>query len=69
MQLDSYQSRVAIFAVRRKKFALEESESVVTKAMKSFSKIIELEIGMVTRIEMGNGFSFIVQEYPDVFVW
>jgi hypothetical protein len=71
-KLNSFTDRVAIFAVRKKIFAVEESESETDAAMgmKSYSKMSDdfsSKMGLYT--DMGNGFFFLVQEYPKVFEW
>ncbi len=69
-RLKSFRYHVAIFAVRKKIFALEESTSDATTGMESYSKMSNLfksEVWLLT--DMGNGFSFLVQEYPEVYEW
>ncbi|HRM89869.1 MAG TPA: hypothetical protein PLK68_05335 [Thomasclavelia ramosa] len=69
-KLDSFTDRVAIFAVRKKIFAVEESETDAAMGMKSYSKMSDdFSSKMGLHTDMGNGFFFIVQEYPKVFEW
>lgn len=68
-KLNTYKDRISIFAVREKKFALEEEKNNALKSMKNFSKMSRLTEGIDLRINMGNGFYFVVQKYPEIFYW
>lgn len=68
-KIDSYSHRIAIFSVRKKVFALESVPSDVAKQMNGFSKMSDQIQHINIRTDMGNGFHFIVQEYPNVYQW
>ncbi len=55
----------AVFAARRKVFALESTEDEVQRAMRPFFSMT----ASATRTDMGNGFSFLTVDYPQVYEW
>ena len=66
-ELNSYKQRIALFAFRKKN---TETESDAEKGMKSFMKMYD-DFASRTDLQtdMGNGFKFVIQEYPSVFEW
>lgn len=57
-QIERFERRDAMLAVRKKEFALEHADHAVV-AMSSF-----LRMELSPRVDMGNGFFFSVFEYP-----
>lgn len=70
-KIDSFDERIAILAVRKKCFALEETaDTIVSTNMRSYSKMSDVIKSLSgLRTNMGNGFAFVMQFYPDVFKW
>ncbi len=63
-RINQMDSKVAIFALRKKIFAVEENEDNPQRSMKAF-----LQMKVNPAIDMGNGFHFITQEYPMAYAW
>lgn len=63
-RINQMDSKVAIFAIRKKIFAVEGNEDSPQRSMKAF-----LQMNVNPAIDMGNGFHFITQEYPQTYTW
>lgn len=61
-KLDSYNSRVALFAYRVKETAFLNDKA--TRAMISF-----INMPQPRTVDMGNGFLFVRHPYPEVYKW
>lgn len=69
-RMSTFSNRFAVFAFRKKEFALETQNNTVLRNMSSFSKMSDnFKSRANLRTAMGNGFYFITQEYPSVFKW
>lgn len=69
-RINSYESRIAICALKEKRFGFEGATNSVSKNMRSFMRMADdFKSRATLQTDMGNGFYFIVQNYPEVFQW
>ncbi len=68
-KLSGFQTREAVFAVRKKEFAFEEQANTVQSPMASFIKITAVNESRGGRTDMENGFEFLTIEYPQIYKW
>lgn len=72
-RLDSFAEHIALFAYREKVAADKSPEGEMSNSaaenMKVFIKVSAQTIGVNKRRDMGNGFYFVTQKYPELFRW
>ncbi len=66
-KVSNLKTREAIFAIRKKLFAVEMQEDSVQGAMRPFIKVSDIE--RRGKSDMGNGFDFLTVEYPQIYRW